>query len=506
MKIEDDEFDQNQNKNNNKRLTTIILILIILTMIIATVITVMILSLKGHSLSVLIDGKDMTSIKNAFYFPEDGQDIYVAIRDIAPYVGYEAHNGEYKVNAEDTSKMYVEAKDGSETTSFYLNSTLINKVAPNSTEDYENVKISKPVIMIDNKWYISIEGFRSAFNSSVTYDKTNNVINIQTLPYLVSFYDVNVTEYGYDKLSDDFNNQKALVYGMLVASKNSTNKYGVINIKTGEDIISPRYNAIEFLEGQNEFIITNASNKVGIAYANGETKVDVSYDEIKVLDSGLGYYLVKSNSKYGVIKSDKEWIIHIEYDKIGIDTTNFENDGIMNQYLLYDSMIPVSQNGKWGLFDVEGNKLTAVEYDSIGAIHKDTQNSELNNVAIIADTGVVIISKDGKYGGINERKDMLIPMMFDDVYSEVSDGEVIYYIVYNGVNYLAEDYINLMKEKLGYDEEEDIVSNPDEEQEEDAQNVTSDNTVQDEENLAQDEESTVQNEENLGNDISENVA
>lgn len=505
MKIEDDEFEQNKNKNSNKRLMTIILVLIVLTMIFATIITVMILSLKGHSLSVVIDGKDMTSIKDAFYFTEDGQDIYVAIRDIAPYVGYEAHNGEYKVNAEDTSKMYVEAKDGSETTSFYLNSTLINKVAPNSTNDYDNVKISKPVIMINNKWYITIEGFRSAFNSSVTYDKSNNVINIQTLPYLVEFYDANVAEYGYDKLSEEFNNQKALVYGMLVASKNSTNKYGVINIKTGEDIISPRYNKIEFLEGQNEFIITNASNKVGIAYANGETKIDVSYDEIKVLDSELGYYLVKSNSKYGVIKSDKEWIIHIEYDKIGIDTSNFANDVIMNQYLLYDSMIPVLQNGKWGLFDAQGNKITGIEYDSIGSNHKDVKDSGLNNAAVVADTGVVIVSKDGKYGGINNRGDMLIPMMFDDVYSEVSDGEVIYYIVYNGVNYLAEDYINLMKEKLGYNEEdeedmENVVTNPDENQEEDTQNVATDNTIQnEEENLAQEEE-------NLVNDISENVA
>ena len=53
--------------------------------------------------------------------------IYVSIRDIAQYVGYEAHNGEYKIDVEDTNKMYVEAKDGTETTSFFLNSTTISK-------------------------------------------------------------------------------------------------------------------------------------------------------------------------------------------------------------------------------------------------------------------------------------------------------------------------------------------------------------------------------------------
>ena len=59
---------------------------------------------------------------------------------------------------------------------------------------------------------------------------------------------------------------------MIVASKDSTKLYGVINSKTGDEILGPRYNKIEFVESAKEFIITNASNKVGIAYANRRDK------------------------------------------------------------------------------------------------------------------------------------------------------------------------------------------------------------------------------------------
>lgn len=384
--------------------------------------------------------------------------IYISIKDIAPLVGYEAHNGEYKINTEDTTKMYVEAKNGTETTSFYLNSNQINKTPPNSTDDYEHVEIKIPVSMINNKWYIDSESFMQAFNSAFYYDKETNKFQIQTLPYLVSYYKENVKTYGYDEISDDFNNQKALIYGMLVASKSSTGKFGVVNVKTNEEIIGPRYNKIEFLEGPKEFIITNSSDKVGITYSTGETKISVKYDDIKVFNSNLGYYLVQSNEKYGVINSKEELVVHIEYDVIGINSEDFITDSAKSQYMLYDNLIPACVNGKWDIFDKTGAKITGEQYDTVGcAITKDMTERVVNNVVTVGDTGVVIVSKDGKYGGINAKKDLLLPVMFDYVYSLTSGGETKYYVVYNEKDYSATDYIDRMKEALGYNKEEEDI-------------------------------------------------
>lgn len=272
MKIEQDEVIGKKNKDGDNKTLTIILVLIVITFMIVIGIIILMASMKDESLAVNIDGQRVTLAENTILFTENTKDIYISITDIASFVGYESHNGEYKVNKEDTSKMYVEAKDGTETTSFYLNSKLISKLPPDSTEDYENIEISVPITMMNDKWYISAEGFMQAFNSVFSYNKETNTITIQTLPYLVEYYSQNIASFGYDALSKDFNNQKALVYGMIVASKNSTGKFGVVNIKNGKEIISPRYNNIEFIESSREFIITNSSNKVGIAFANRRDK------------------------------------------------------------------------------------------------------------------------------------------------------------------------------------------------------------------------------------------
>ncbi len=372
--------------------------------------------------------------------------------------------GEYKINSEDTSKMYVEAKNGTETTSFFLNSRQISKVPPDSDQDYENIWLKEPVISDNGKLYVNAEGFMEGFNSIISYNQAENRITIQTLPYLVEYYSQNIKNYDYDNLSEDFNNQKALIYGMLVASKETTGKYGVINIRTNKEIISPRYNEIQFLESSGEFIITNSSSKVGIAYSTGETKINVLYDEIKVLDNKLGYYLVKTNSKYGVIDSKEQTVIYTEYDMIGVDTSEYQFDKINNQYILCNKLIPVCLNEKWGFFDLEGNKITDVEYDTVGSLNTDITEKIANNAMVIEDEGVVIVSKDGQYGGINEKGDLLIPLKFEYIYSVTSGGETTYYMVLNEVTYKAQDMINAMKERLGYNRQENPSQTPDDAQ------------------------------------------
>ena len=361
MQIENDFNQTNTKKSSNIMKVLIIMMVIIIIAVVGIIIAIM--SLQEKPLTVSINGLRARFAEDTFVFDDNGK-IYISIRDIAPELNYEAHNGEYKVDTEDTNKMYVEAVDETETTSFYLNSTTISKVVPNTTDNYMNITIDEPIIEKKGKMYITSEGFTPAFNSTFTYDKNTNNISIQTLPYLYEYYSSIINQLGYAAISEEFNNQKAIIYGMIVASKENSGKYGVISL-TGNEIISPRYDNIEFIENSKEFIITNSSKKVGIVYSTSETKISVSYDEIKVIDSDLGLYLVKSNDKYGIINSQEDLIIHIEYDKIGIDTTLYPTDNITNSYILYGTYIPVMQNGKWGLFNIQGQKILEAEYDGL---------------------------------------------------------------------------------------------------------------------------------------------
>ncbi len=494
MKIEQDVLVEKKDSQNKR--AKIILLLILFTILAVIGIFILILSIQGKSLTASINGNSVNYEPDTFIFTENNV-IYISIKDIAGLVGYETHNGEYKVNVEDTSKMYVEAKDGTETTSFYLNSALIAKVAPNSTEDYEYIEIDLPVIKMNNKWYISQNGFMQAFNSIFSYSDETNSITIQTLPYLTEYYKQNIKNFGYDIISEEFNNQKALIYGRIIAAKSSTGKYGVLSTRTGEEIISPRYNDIKFIESSREFIITNASDKVGIAYETGETKIKVNYDEIKLIDSNLEYYLVKSNSKYGVINSEDELIVHIEYDSIGVDVSEFLADNIKNQYIFYNKLIPVCLNDKWGIFDVNGNKIAELEHDEVGCINSEITDRVVGNVLTIVDSEVIVLSKDGIYGGVNTKGDMILPFMFDYIYSLTSGGETKYYLVYKGIPYNASEFIERMEERLGYNNENNEENNNGEEN-----NQTENNNQEDENGNTNQDNETNLSESNEDNNMS----
>jgi len=471
MQIEKDIIRQNDKKGT--KTATIIGVLIAITIIVVIAIIFLMLSRSGKKFSVVINGQATNVSEDTFVITEDGK-VYVSIRDIAPYLGYEAHNGEYKVDVEDKNKMYVEAIDGTETASFYLNSTTISKVAPNTNDDYENITIKEPVTTSNDKMYVIDDGIRYGFNVLMTYDKEKNQVTINTLPNLLKFYEPKLAEYGYAKISEDFNNQKALIYGMIVASKENTEKFGVIDTK-GNEILSPRYNKIEFVESTGEFIITNSSEKVGIAYSDGKTKITVAYDEIKVMDSSLGLYLVNSNRKYGVIDSSERSIIYIEYDQIGIDASKFPNDNIKNQYILYNTMIPAKINGKWRIFDTSGKRINEKEYDNVGFISSNSSDKVNGNALTIGETKTIVVGNNELYGGVDVRGNELIPLRFEKIYSTTSAGKTTYYILHNGKDYSAEDYIEVMKKQLGYEEEKLTENTLDSNTENDEQNSSNQN-------------------------------
>lgn len=460
MQLEQDNYVQD-NENKNKKITTAIIIALIVVVIAIIAIIVLIMSITGNKLTVSIDGVATKVSDDTFIFTDDGK-VYVSIRDIAPLIGYSAHNGEYKVNVEDdTNKIYVECPN--ETASFYYNSATISKVAPNSNNDYENVTMSEPAVRINDKLYVISDGFSTGFNSTFSYNKDRKRISIQTLPTLVTTYSNAITNYeGYVKLSEDFNNQKALISGLIVASRND-GKYGVVTI-TGTDVINPRYNKIQFVESSKEFIITNSSNKVGIAYNTGKTKITVSYDDIKVIDSSLNLYLVKSNNKYGIINSAENTIVHIDFEQIGIETSTFSADNIKNQYILCGNIIPVKYNGKWRLLDINGNRLNNDEYDEIGFVNTSIKNKIINNALEIGNTNTIVVgklidssrssSKEKVYGGVDVKGNTLIPVNFEAIYSITSSGVTNYYILSNENEYNAVDLINAVKLRMGYTQEE----------------------------------------------------
>lgn len=73
------------------------------------------------------------------------------------------------------------------------------------------------------------------------------------------------------------------------------------------------------------------------------------------MDNQNELYLVKQNNLYGVIDTKGKTIISPEYKQIGIDISKFTQNGIENQYVLLNKIIPVKNNQDlWGIFDIKG--------------------------------------------------------------------------------------------------------------------------------------------------------
>lgn len=491
--MEDRKLNVNKPKEPNNKALLGIVIAIIVTIAIICILLVMMQQLKpaGEGLKVYVNGKEASINSSTFLF--ENSKLYVSVKGIAKHVGYEAHSGEYKIEAEDPNKVFVENKE--ETASMFLNSSVISKTTPNMNDEYRNYEMSEPARAINGDIYVISDGIETACNIKIIYNANENKIDIVTLDYYYDTYNKAVQKIGFAELSNNFENKKAILYDRLVV-KNADGDYGVINSKN-EEIIGTRYANIQFDEYNQEFTITNSYGKVGIDYINGETKINVKYDEIKSIDKKDGLYLIKNNNKYGVIDNTEKIIIHTEYDEIGVDITPFytttvsnsatqnenlsnnetsenEDTNIMKEYVFYEKLIPVKQNDMWGFFDVQGNKISELKYTGIGCMVEEEEiNSNKNNnnaisitnkkttgnLLLIDEYELIVVENNKKYGLIDVNAKEILPLAATDMYSITNAGVKSYYMQLNGNIYNIEtDFLERLGIKKKTDDAEEMES------------------------------------------------
>lgn len=421
MNLIDESVDYKK-KDNSKKIARIILIFIALIIIAIISVLGVLMYIKNKELKLYIDGNVNDKVKNMMEVDEDGT-VYFPVKDIASYLGYQSYNGEYTDKSEDANKCYVQ--NDNEIANFVLNSNKIYKLAlENSDGNYNYYYANKPVKAINGKLYISSDALANAFNLSFTYDTDSNRVYIYTMPYLIESYSAKVLDYGYDSISDNFINQKAVLNSMLVVTKNQGKLYAVIDLK-GNAIIEAKYDNIEYLENTGDFLVTS-NNKVGIISSKRETKVQLLYDSLELVDSDSGLFIAKKDNKYGIIDSKGNIKVYIEYDEIGIDNTKFEKNNIKNKYLLDNGMIPAKKDKYWGAFDKNGKTVLNFEYDSFG--YTATSNREAINLLIIPDYNLMVVCQNKKYALVSSTGDMVIRPVLDDVYMTISSGKKYYYM------------------------------------------------------------------------------
>lgn len=442
-------YEENKEKKDIERKSkkTIKILVIILTLVIITIIILMIAIyyMQQQQFKVNIDGQRVSLPEDTFVF--EGDNIYVSIRDFAQNNGYTYHNGEYKHQySEDADKCYI--YNANEIASYSLDSDTLYKVLNTNSQstdveaDYEYYTVDKPVKMINNKLYTTLDGISKGCNVSIGYDQESNTVTAYTLDYLTNFYSARIptsifvqgaeqTETNY------FSNKKAILYNLMVV-KDANGYYGVYDLN-GNTIIGEKYKNMKFIESSQEFIVQTNENKMGIIASDSTTKIEPTYDSIKQIDKDLGLYLVSNDERYGVINGNGRTIIFLEYTQIGIDPDQFNNDDIKNQYLLYNRCIPVCQNDKWGMFDINGNTILPVEYDGFGCVAPSSASSSL---LLVPEYQAFVVHQGSYYGLYNTSGNELIPIRVTDMYSVTSSGEKGYYLTYEGITMDVIDYLS----------------------------------------------------------------
>ncbi len=432
-----EESFQTKEEKKKKRTTKIILAAIIIVFLIIVGIVSYLLYIQSTTLKLTLNGQSNENLKQLLVFESDGT-IYVPIKEVASYLGYESYNGEYSDKSESQSKCYVQSEN--EVANFTLGSNTIYKLdLTQNNSDYEYVHIKNPVKAINGVLYTTTEGIQEAFNVSFTYDQEVNRITIFTLPYLVQFYTPYILDYGYSELSETFANQKAILDNMLVVMKEGNkDQYGVIDT-AGKTLLDAKYDNITYLSSFQDFLV-ETDRKVGILSKSGQTKVQIIYDSITLMDSDAGLYVATRDKKSGVIDTNGVIKIYIENDQVGIDTSKFTENNIKSKYLLLNNLIPVKKGDYWGLFDKNGNQVVEFKYDSFGYIASN--NKDAYNLLIIPDYNVLVACIDDKYTLLNAAGEELFATIADDIYMTISGGEKHYYIGVNDQAIDAEEYLN----------------------------------------------------------------
>lgn len=430
----------------------LIIVGIIICIIMIIAIGSVIFYMQSSILKIYVDGVSKNVPEELFIVDQSTGEMSVSLLDLAKLLGYQYNNGEYNELSEDTNKCYIQTEY--ETASFFTNSNIIYK-SPITKEKntYEYYDLGDIVRKDEStgKLYTNEKGAELGCDITIDYDTKKNTIQIFTLPYLAQYYETEVTQWGYvsgftnsEKVTqEDIENQKALLYGMIIVKRNEeSEKLGVINTKK-EEIIGLKYDELTYNENTDEFFAYD-DNNVGLLSSKGETLIPTKYEEIDVLDKEIGLYVVTtSDSKKGVVNKSGEYVIYVEYDEIGIDASDFKNDKIVNQYLLMDEVIPVQQNKKWGLFDKNGNMILPTEYDEIGCKGKNANDKEpTNSLLIIPNYKGIVLGKNDKYGIYNTKGVELVQCALDSAYSTSRSGINTYYMVYNGQVMNIAEYLN----------------------------------------------------------------
>lgn len=315
-------------------------------------------------------------------------------------------------------------------------------------KDKEQVKITSKdyfVIFKDNKWGVIDSNAQividPAYEEMITIPNSKNDVflcvydvNYETGEYktkaLNSKNEEIFTQYDQiEQIQNNDENGNLWNDGDIIKVKKD-GKYGIIDL-TGKEQSEIKYEEIVAVPGIKNALQVKENGKYGIIDNEGKLIVEPKYTEVTNLgkDNKSGFIVKNEDGKYGIVDYFNQIVLDTKYDEI---SKIYGND-----------MYVVKQDGKQILIKKDGTEVLKDGYDSISQILKNTdngiifmKNSKLGVMKTTgeitiepeydemkeAKSGILIASKEGKYGIIDMQKDIKVDFKYAMInYNEKAD-------------------------------------------------------------------------------------
>lgn len=269
-------------------------------------------------------------------------------------VGYLEYEEDEDKGYVDTTKQIIEYEVGSKE---------IYKITPESELKEECYEIKHNIIKKNDKIYIALEDLNVGCDLVYQFSEENNKMFINTTESLIKQYQESLIA---EELElDTNNNQKSMLYNMIVVTNNAK-KMGVLTLdKTS--VIGYKYSTMEFDEYSQRYIVSN-EGKYGVISKEGKEIIGTKYENIRIISYEPLLYEVKLNNKYGVLTETGKVSINIEYDKIGFsEISNLTEPALIIENLKNNQTgIVVGKNNKYGIVNLQtGKTIIECELDKI---------------------------------------------------------------------------------------------------------------------------------------------
>lgn len=316
------------------------------------------------------------------------------------------------------------------------------------TKDKEQVRITSKdyfTIFKDNKWGVIDSNGEIIIDPS--YQEMITIPNSKNDVFLC-IYDVNYETGEYKTKALNSKNEEIYTdYEQIEAIQNNDEennlwnesdvlrvkkdgKYGIINL-SGKELAEIKYEEITAVTGIENALKVKENGKYGVIDKEGKTLVDSKYAEILNLgkDNKEGFIVKADDGKYGIVDYSNQVVLETIYDEVtkiygnnlyvvkkadkqllikkdGTEVLKQGYDNIKQILKNEDNGVIFMQNGKCGVMKTTGEVVISPEYENLKE----------------AKSGILIASKDGKYGIIDMEKNTKVDFKYASLnYNEKAD-------------------------------------------------------------------------------------